>query len=71
MGAPGCIEYLSEFYEYCDSRILGLLQIKLVHPIQYPLVALFQVVHTLPAIIGPTMRFIMNLRPAKESTRDI
>jgi len=71
MGTPGRIEYLFEFYEYCDSRIFGLLQIKLVHPIQYPLVAFFQVAHTLPAVIGPTMRFIMNLRPAKEAARDI
>ena len=71
MGTPGCIECLFEFQEYCDGRILGLLQIELVYPIQYPAVALLQVAHSLPTVSGPAMRFIVNFRPAKEAAGDV
>ena len=71
MSALGFIECPSEFQEYCDSRIFGLLQVELVHPIQYPGVAHVQVVDTLPAVIRPIMRFIMNPRPAEEAARNI
>jgi len=71
MSALGFIECSSEFQEYRDRRIFGLLQVELVHPVQYPGVAQVQVVDTLPAVVRPAMRFIVNPRPAEEATGNV